>query len=374
MATLAQITRETRLLTKISVIVGVVLFFFFLFFQGANVIKSIFFPPPPPLPQVAYGVLDPISFPPSNSSTLQYNLNTIQGNLPATIPDRMRVYSIKNPETNVIALPNARNKVKNLGFFGPGIALSPTLYQWTNNNTQTTIKYDILSENFDLSSAYLGNKATISATPLPSSEQIIYKISEFLKNLNENATDINFTDPIISYFKVQNTILLDSTAEDAQVARLDFFQNDLEIEPITIFQNKLGRLKLFYPKLNKSLINFYVVSTVNGPTIAEAHYNHKLIDRTNYSTYPIKTPAEAYEELKKGNAYTINSSTLNTIDITDVALGYYIDDNTINALQPIYIFLGKDFMAYVPAVNRERTKEIVKLKEEKARQSQKNAP
>jgi hypothetical protein len=92
-------------------------------------------------------------------------------------------------------------------------------------------------------------------------------------------------------------------------------------------------------------------SQLEGKRIVEVNYKYANIDREMYSTYPIKTTEEAWNELKAGNYWP--ASDVNGIDvaINNVYLAYFEPVSLTNYLQPIYVFEGnQDFVAYVPAI------------------------
>jgi hypothetical protein len=85
---------------------------------------------------------------------------------------------------------------------------------------------------------------------------------------------------------------------------------------------------------------------------AEDHYYS--VDETQYSTYPIKTPAEAFTELQSGQAYTASLG-LNkdggSLKIRRMYLAYFDPGSVTEFYQPIYVFEGDNgFTAYLPAV------------------------
>ena len=77
------------------------------------------------------------------------------------------------------------------------------------------------------------------------------------------------------------------------------------------------------------------------------------IDTTTYATYPIKTAETAYNDLKTGKGIVILQPPKAQVSISSVYLGYFISDKYTPYLQPIYIFEGQNFVAYVPAISSE---------------------
>ncbi|MCX6705161.1 MAG: hypothetical protein NT162_02380, partial [Candidatus Woesebacteria bacterium] len=84
---------------------------------------------------------------------------------------------------------------------------------------------------------------------------------------------------------------------------------------------------------------------------SENHYYS--VDETQYSTYPIKTPTEAFAELQNGQAY-IAAIGLNkdgdNLKIRRMYLAYFDPGSITEFYQPVYVFEGDNgFMAYLPA-------------------------
>ena len=75
-----------------------------------------------------------------------------------------------------------------------------------------------------------------------------------------------------------------------------------------------------------------------------------MVDENDAGVYPIKTTKQAFDDLVQGNAYVMNNSVAKNVDITDVTLGYYLGSETQPYTVPIYIFTGKNFIAYVQAL------------------------
>ena len=88
--------------------------------------------------------------------------------------------------------------------------------------------------------------------------------------------------------------------------------------------------------------------------IIAAEYHYHPVDETQFSTYPIKTPTEAFDELQTGTPFIadkgVNKDGAN-LKIRRVYLAYFDPEEETDFYQPIYVFEGDNgFTAYVPAV------------------------
>lgn len=338
MLTLAQATKETRTLLKFGGIIVGAIFLIIILFNFSSSIRSTFFPPPPPPPEQKFGKLPKVDFPTSENLKINYRLNTITGTLPA-FPDRLKVYSIKKPEPNLLNLQNVRNNLKNVNFTTGETELSETVFKWTNTTTPIrTINYDILSNNFDISSDYLNNNS-FSTENLPLDKQAQSFVINFLTNSGENLDDIDRENASISYFKILNNNLVRvNNPQEAQTVKVD------------VIQKAIDQLNIFYPEFEGSTMSFLIGSDGSQPIIFQAHFKHQPINTNSSSTYPIITSQQALEQLKQGKAYIFNPEKKQNVEITDIYLGYYLGEKDQEYLMPIVIFKGKNFQAYVQAI------------------------
>jgi len=327
MATLAQVTRESRFILKLLGITFGVVFVVFILAQGSIFIKNALFPSPPPPPEQKFGKLPEIDIP-NQDLKIKFKINTINGGLPQ-FPDRMTVYKTDVSEPRLASLKDARSRIANLGLTLDETKLTNSLYQWRDKNG-SIIQYDILTNNFNfLLYSFNSNSA-------PSEEKSISSALTFLSSLGENLEDINFDKTSYDFYIFRNGGLEKVTSRaQAEYTRVNLFQNDIEKYPV------------YYPGPGRSTMHL----TVNGGmSIAEANFNHHTIDSNQKSTYPIIAADAAFKKLQEGDALIFNNSKEIQIDITDVSLGYLIGVENQKYFLPIAIFSGKDFQSYVSLI------------------------
>lgn len=338
MATLAKVTEETRSLLKLlgaAAVAGVILFFLF---QGIVAVKNIIAPPPSPLPENKFGnTLPRVNFPIKTFDKLTYKINTVSGLLPQE-PDRIKVYKTIGTTPDISALQIARNALANANFKLSERRISDTVFSW-QNDVGAQISYDIYTKNFAISSNYLQN--TPSFENIGNRKDIVsLAVISFLDSLAVDKTDINLRKTSLTFYGIAGGKLLEvANQTSSQIARVNLIQNDIDNIPIN------------YPHTDESVMNFYVGIVKNSPQIVKASFTHNVVDTSISSTYLIKTVGQAFDDLKKGNAYmAANSPDATAVDITDVTLGYYIGDIVQPYLVPVFIFEGKGFKAYVQAL------------------------
>lgn len=340
MASLATITKESRLILRIGAMLGAGFFLLYIFVNGGALVKSIFFPKPAPPPVQKFGKLPPLLFLSKGTAGIQFNIKTITGELPH-FSDRANVYELIKPEPNLLALKTAREKLYSESFSLNEHVIKDTLYQWTQDESGATINYDILTKNFTISSAYLSNPALGGNDLLPTDKDIIAGTVNFVQNLGIDTSDIDVDNSKVTPLQLVNgTTIVPENRANARYAQVNLVQLPVD---------KLG---ISYPQPDKSIMNL-IVSFPKQTTslqILQGEFFHYMPNKNNVSDYPIKTPTQALEDLKNGNAYMSNPQNLNSVDITDVVLHYYLNETSNGYLMPIYIFTGINFTGYVNAI------------------------
>lgn len=339
MASLHQVTIVTKkaLAGVIGAIVAIILLV--LLFQLGVQLKNTFFPTPPPPPTVRFGKLPSPSFPQSTATgTYTYTLNTISGTLP-TLPDRATVYTILQPQPDLLALDNAKAIMSQNQFTNDPTTLSDSIFQWQNANQAIT--YNIVTNDFSFTTTYLNNQDVLAANNLPNQQEAIDQAIQFFNNFSTNQTDIDTSKTQTSLLRIQNNQLTPATSlSDTQVIRVDFFQQDI------------NSLSVYYPQYPKSLMYALIAGGADQPQVVEAGFTHKIVITDDNATYPIKTAQQAFNELKSGKAYIANyDGTSSNITIRNVVLGYYLGSDPQSYALPIIVFKGdNNFYAYVNAV------------------------
>lgn len=343
MATLHVVTVQTRkLLVFIALIVAGILTIIML----VNIVKFLaftFFPPPKTPPTVAFGKLPALSFPPTgNTMQYSYTLNTLSGDLPI-FSDRAKVFKIQTSQSDLLALNKAKQKVGLVGFSSSPVELSPTDYQWTNDDELTKkLTLNINTYNFLIDSSYITDPTVEAATNLPDENASIDLVNNFLSTFTLLPTDLDSGKTKVSLFAVQNGGLLPATSlSSSQIVRVDLFQKDVNGLPI------------YYDMPSFSTMNFLVGGGINEPQIVNAHFTHFQISGDS-ATYPIITSQDAYNLLKENKAYIASGLITKDVTIRNVYLAYYMSEVPQAFLQPIVVFQGDSgFFAYIPAVRGE---------------------
>ena len=373
---------------RVGIGIGVILALVIVIRVGFMV-KDIIFPPVMAPPTEKFGKALQYKFPNTQSNpNLTYTLQTTSGDLPTTlvdgtttIPDRLSIFPIIHNAPNFLNLDTVKNKVASLDFTDPDGAVLPEVqlanpyYEWNEPGAfNRKIIFDINSFDFKMTSSYLSSLTVLSAQHISDEKSAIDTARDFLlsakllpEDLDAKKTeDKNYPAQYVTYpqlFSIQNNgqenILINTTSlSKAQVIRVDLYQKDLEYDldkggsEYNIPKIHMS-FPVIYPHPPYSTMNFWVASGPQHAVVVQAFFTHKNIDLSDASaTYAIKTPAQAFKELKDGRAYiAAKNGNDNNILIKEIYLAYYLAEDLQEYIMPVYVFEGNDgFFGYVPAI------------------------
>lgn len=343
MLTLHQATDEIKTVLKWGSILVITVTIVYLLFNGGKLIHRILYPPPKPGPTVCFGKLPDITFPQNvTNEIVSYTPDLITEKLP-TFPDRIEVFETEQPQPNLLALKKTQEKLANIGFKGNPIPVSETLFQWEEDIPPSKkIKFDILNQNFELTSDYLNDQEVLAANNLPPEKEAIKLAEAFLKKINSFPETIDKLKDKTDILSIRNGKLVPASSISlAQVIKVNFYQKDI------------NKLPIFYSNYPTSVINLLVGAGGFDGQILEANYSYnKVMTNEKECTYPIKTADQALDELRQGKGYTVSYTGINkNVSIKNVFLAYYMDNKPSKYLFPVIIFEGNDgFVAYIRAI------------------------
>ena len=89
----------------------------------------------------------------------------------------------------------------------------------------------------------------------------------------------------------------------------------------------------------------------NDKRVIQAEYTYWPLDTRSFAAYHLKTSEQAYQELQNGKAYFAQFPQNQTqITITNIFLAYFDGKSPQLYMQPVFVFEGENFLAYVPAI------------------------
>lgn len=338
MASLAFVTKEVRTGLKYGAIGIACIAVLFIVIRGLIFVKEAIFPSKLPPPKQEYGILPKIINDSPEAIGIQYRINTVDGVLPI-LPDRVDVYKLIQPEPDFIALNTAKSTLRTANFSSEPIKISDTIYQWNQDTSGVNIQYDIVSKNFSITSNYLDNPDLASSSLMPGPEKIKTDVNIFLGNVGAFREDLDYANSEVTYLELRDGNLIEANnLGSAKYAR------------INIQQYPINEIPIVYSSPTESNISFVISYARNTFSVIDGHYFHYIPESEQKSDYTIKTVDQAYLDLQNGKAQIFNPNNLKVVDLTDVHVKYYLNKNTNVFLQPVIVFEGIDFVAYVDAI------------------------
>lgn len=342
-------------LTKTAILVKQIIFFTVIFiitgiitFVGYQAAYNYYVsrrPIPEEQPNNKFGPLPPLDLPKSvvPSSSFTYSLDTTTGNLPKIGQDPNfkrinKVFYINKSVATFLSPDRAEEFARKFNITNPPQILSETLYRFFQDDKTLTVELD--TQNFKFANI----RATPSNQLLPSDRDLIEGFRGILSNTGVLKEELRDGPGKVTLLLEEKGKLLPTNARsEAKYAHISLWPKSVD-----------GKL-IFSPKFNVSLVSALVVgSSGNLANYLSIEYTYWSVDTTNFATYAAKSLEKAFEELKSGQGTVIIEPGSPNISITAVSPGYYLPENFTSFLQPIYIFEGPQFVAYVGALDASR--------------------
>lgn len=322
---------QTAILVKQAVVISTIaLILGIISFAGYRIWYTRYLASLPPVeekPDTKFGLLPQLEFPKSNvsSSNFSYSLDTVTGGLPKVDTDPafakiIKVYFVTQTFATFLSPDKSTGLAEKFGINNPPDILSETKYQFKDKDKNLSIDLD--NGNFIYT-----NEATISAKAnLDDENKLTSDFKQILSDLGALKDDL----------KNGTTKVIPLKAASAQ---------------ISLWPAAIDKKPIFTPDLNRSLVNATVVGGAdNLNNYLSLNFTYYPIDTTTFATYPVKTAEVAFNDLKSGKGVVIVAPDKPQVSITSVYLGYYLPEKYSPYLQPIYIFEGPNFVAYVTAI------------------------
>lgn len=294
-------------------------------------------------PTLRYGILPKLIFPEKKTESKTFSFELPNDAIPK-FNDQTKVYVIYRPNTTFLALAEDTKTAISFGFTEAPIEIKPGIYEFKNNTVlNKNLTVNVLDGDFHITYPYRSDQMLLNSEKMPTKTEAISIASNFLGRGNKLITDLKNGDKQVSFWKIEDGGLKSSTQTESNVARVDFFRENLD------------ELNLISSNFGQASVSVLVSgSTVEEKKIIEVNFKDINIDRESYSTYPIKTAQEAIDNLKAGNYWTAIDVNDKNIIIREMYLAYFEPTTLTNYLQPIYVFKGdNNFVAYIPAIKSE---------------------
>lgn len=293
-------------------------------------------------PTTDWGVLPATLFPPGNvsSSNFTYNLDTATGNLPVIGKDPMfskiiKVYFVTKTYASLLSSEKSQELAAKFDIFTQPQILSDTEYQFTQDQKKLEINLD--SGNF----VYTSEASVSAEEKLDEDNQLIAGFERILTSLGILKPNLNLGKKEVKLLTaVGGEFTPTQVRAVAQAAQISLWPEDIDQKPILT------------PDFNKSLIKATVYKSANDlKNYLSLQFIFWPIDLTTSSTYPLKNPQLAFDDLRSGKGVVIIEPNKSQVSITSVYLAYFMSKDYSPYLQPIYVFEGPQFVAFVPAID-----------------------
>lgn len=301
------------------------------------------FPAPPPPPTVKFGKLTKIPFPTSPSTAkFTYTLETPEGGFPTKFATQAKVYFMPKANANLLALDLAKEKAKSLGYISDPIQESEALYKFNKTNFPSSMEINIITGTFSISYDLTADRTPIDTKP-PVAEVAAAEFRSALSSANVLPDDLS-GPTTHSFYKLSGGSLVPALSlSESDVVKVNLFRKDYDNLPaVTANPNESNVWAIIGGSSNRE------------QQIIGAEYHYHAVDESQYSTYPIKTPADAFSELQNGTPYIADQGLAkdgSNLKIRRIYIAYFDPGEESNFYQPIYVFEGDNgFTAYLPAV------------------------
>jgi hypothetical protein len=301
------------------------------------------------LPTKNFGLLPKPPLPKSKlTGKLSYNINTETGALPTGFPYLMKVYFLPRLGTTFLAPDKAKKLASSFSFKNGPEILSPTMYRFTDDKGGEFL-FDLDSGNFRFKRPI----ATSSADPddnyldreEPQIESENVMINNFRKYLNDRGTmpdQLSGGKSKVFYNKPRQT--------EASEANVTLWQQDIKegsdenpiYYPIVTPEYSQGLVKGVVTRFEKLENRYLSIDFIYWP-----------VDLARFETYPVKTVEQAYEQLQNGEGTVVVPYSKSNVEIDKVYLAYILPKEYTPYLQPVYVFEGAGFAAYIPAITHD---------------------
>ncbi len=338
---------ETAYYTRKGLKFGAIFLVVFLLLRAIFIqaVKVLTPPPPPPTPSVCFGKIPAIKFPDSTANPPFYpRLETLDNQLPS-LPNMVNLYFIPKQSFNLFTLERAKNWANQLGFLGEPETIGESVQVYkTPNLPTTTLKLNIIYENFSLVYDYQSDFTLIGLKNSPGKEQAISEARGFFQRTGVLTPDLANGSQDVVFLKYNPPNLEPAIApSEADFTRVNFFRQNL------------NEIKVLPPNPQKSLVSV-LISGSSDPQkrILEVNYTHFQISETDACTYPLKSVEQAWQEVKDNKLFLANfgQNYDGQVVIKEIYLAYFDPPDEQNFLLPIYVFEGdRDFLGYVGALD-----------------------
>lgn len=337
----AVLTRQVIFIFSLTLILGTISFI------GFNIWHAYYLAHLPPVeekPDTKFGQLPPLNFPPSkvSSSNFSYSIDTSTGNLPKIGIDPgfdklIKIYFVTKTFASLLSGEKSQNLAEKFNIQNPPEILSDTNYLFREDNKSLNVDLDSGNFIFKKEATFSGQES------LDDDNKLVSDFEGVLQNLGVFKEDLKTGRTKVVLLKNDSGKLIPTDLRTEAVAvQISLWPTAIDKKPI--FTSEYDRSEIFAVVL-KSANNLDNYLTLN--------FTYYPIDTSTFATYPLKSAEVAFEDLKNGKGVISIEPAKSNVSITSMYLAYFLAQEYSPYLQPIFVFEGPHFAAYVAAVSPE---------------------
>ncbi len=298
-------------------------------------------PPPPPAPTVLFGKLSIPKFVESTkSANFTFTIDTLNGKLPEA-SSTAKVYSYVKSTTSFGSSQKAKTLAKNLRFSSPPTLTSPIDYHFNDPALLARIlTVNIVTGNFTLRYDVSTDTKVLAEKNLLNQLSAEGEFRNLLQSLGVWQNDLTGTTVFRLLKFIGNNFAATNSASEANAVFIGLNRQNVNNMPIVadrIDEPSVWAIMSGSPLPDKRFL--------------EVHYAFREINQDDFATYPLKSVASAWQELVDGKAtITQASKQSGGVAIKDIYLAYFDGASAKDYLEPIFVFGGEGFTAYLPAI------------------------
>lgn len=343
MATLTEVAGVSRKGIKWGILILVVLMLIPSAWKAVRAIYSRLNPPPPPPPTVRYGKLPKLGFPSrQEQATPEFKLETIGGGLPADLANQGKVYLVSINRSRLFAEDRARDKARRLGFTSEFIRMDDQIYRFVHQTQPAEMVVNSISGGFSYRLDWTQNRAVYTTHSVPVGGQAVAEAKGWLNQLGLLPGELSEGTGTFNYLVATGSAMVPTELfYEANFTRVD------------LYRAAKDDLRIMTSGGDTSPVSIIFSGLAAPERVVAANYQFSEVQDTEFSTYPLKSVTQAWEEMQKGNGYLAKRAGQSVI-VRKVGLAYYESNDPQGFLQPVYVFEGDaGFIGYVQAVSDE---------------------
>lgn len=290
-------------------------------------------PPVEIKPDTKFGVLSTLNLGSSvvSSTNFSYSIDTETGNLP-TFENMAKVFFLPKTIATLLSGDKSQTIADKLNLTILPEVISETRYRYTEGNRSLLVDLD--TGNF----SYLSQTTTSAKEIIASDEtSLIQDFKNLLSQMGILSAELQNGPSKVLYYTDNMTPV--ESIKQAQVAEISIWPQNIDQKPV------------YTNPYNKSLVKAIVTNSAkDAGNYISLNYTFWPIDTTTFATYPLKTTTEALDDLKSGQGVVVVDPQKPNISITSVSIAYFQSEQYTPYMQPIYVFEGAGFVAYVSAI------------------------